>query len=172
MDKPGFIVPPPWLVTGGSEEATVPAHTVVPTAFPAFLPVPLGGKPGAVRPPLPVRSPEESPAAVCWRLALDDGQSIIVDEALVLGRDPAPVAARSSARLVPVHDPARSVSKTHALLDLDGVTLSVTDLGSTNGVAIMAPDGTVIDLEPGGRGILDSGSRLILGEFTVVAVRE
>lgn len=176
MDKPGFIVPPPWLLPARDEESTVPASVPsdrsAPASLPAFLPTPLGVKPAAARPPFVVPSPEETPVVGGWRLTLDDGQSIIVTEALVLGRDPAPVPSRPNARLVTVHDPARSVSKTHAVIELDGSTLAVSDLGSTNGVSITAPDGTVTDLDPGDREILDSGSRLILGEFGVTVDRD
>lgn len=171
MDKPGFIVPPPWLVPERDGESTVPAAEAAPASFPAFLPAPIGGMPASAPPPRSVPAPEE-PSVAGWRLTLDDGQSIAVTGALVLGRDPAQVASRPHAGLVPVHDPARSVSKTHAVIDPGGQTLSVTDLGSTNGVSITAPDGLVTDLDPGGHGFLESGSRLILGEFGVTVSRE
>ncbi len=171
MDKPGFIVPPPWLVPERDDESTVPAEDVAPASFPAFLPAPIGGMPAPALPPHSVPAPEE-PSVAGWRLTLDDGQSIVVTGALVLGRDPAEVASRPLAGLVRVHDPARSVSKTHAVIDPGGQTLSVTDLGSTNGVSITAPDGRVTDLDPGGQGFLESGSRLILGEFGVAVSRE
>ncbi len=161
MDKPGFIVPPPWLLPDGDEESTVPAEVLPPAAFPAFRPAPHA-----------MATPREKPVARGWRLTLDDGQSILVEGAIVLGRDPAEVSAHPHATRVPVQDPARSVSKTHALLDLDGTTLSAIDLGSTNGVSILAPDGGVIDLEPGARGILESGSRLILGDFGATVTLE
>ena len=171
MDKPGFIVPPPWLVPERDDESTVPAEDVVPASFPAFLPAPIGGMPAPALPPRSVPAPEQSSVAA-WRLTLDDGQSIVVTGTLVLGRDPAEVASRPHAGLVRVHDPARSVSKTHAVIDPGGQTLSVTDLGSTNGVSITDPDGRVTDLDPNGQGILEAGSRLILGEFGVTVSRE
>ena len=87
--------------------------------------------------------------------------------ALVFGRSPSPVTLRPDATLVPVVDAAKSVSKTHAIVDVDGAGLAVTDLHSTNGVSVTHPDGSRDDLEPGGRAALPDGCTLRLGEFAI-----
>lgn len=151
MDSSGFIVPPPGLIPARPEQTAAPASPIAP-AFPVFVPTPLG----AVR-----------AAGASWRLTLADGQELDLAGALVFGRSPAPVNARPHATLVPVVDAAKSVSKTHAIVDIDGAGLAVTDLHSTNGVSVIHPDGSRTDLEPGGRAALPDGCSLRLGEFAI-----
>jgi len=102
-----------------------------------------------------------------WQLRLADGQRMPVAGSLVFGRDPAPVTRRAST-MVSVVDPALSVSKSHALVELSADdVLSVTDLHSTNGVSLVGADGSRVDLEPGIRTPVAAGTRLMLGEFAV-----
>ncbi|WP_022886510.1 FHA domain-containing protein [Glaciibacter superstes] len=175
MDKSGFIVPPPGLIPSHVDDQTTPARTIEPASFPAFVPVAIGAPLSA--PPLPVPPQnvlpqEQTLLPTAWRLAFADGQSIEATGSLILGRDPATVPARQHARLVPVTDQAKSVSKTHAIIDLEGGELSVTDLHSTNGVIVIEADGTETDLEPGGRATVRHGSRLLLGEFRIDITHE
>jgi FHA domain len=107
-----------------------------------------------------------------WRLTLADGQSFEASTSMVLGRDPAVVPVRPQAQRIPVTDPVKSVSKTHAIIDVDATELSVTDLHSTNGVIVTRPDGRQDDLPPGGRAVLAAGSRVLLGEFAIDVSRE
>ena len=183
MDKPGFIVPPPGLIPSQIEEKTVPAVKIVPAALPAFVPTPIGApRPGRPVPSQSVPSQSVPSAPVLpqgatqlptsWRLRLADGQSIEATGSLVLGRDPAQVDVRPHATRVPVNDDAKSVSKTHAIIDVEGSQLFVTDLHSTNGVIVTDPDGTQTDLPPGGRAVLNAGSRVLLGEFVIDVLHE
>ncbi len=127
---------------------------------------------GVPHPIAPVLSPENTRLPTSWQLKLADGQSIEATGSMVLGRDPAPVAVRPHATRVPVTDAAKSVSKTHAIIDVEDTQLAVTDLHSTNGVIVTDPDGTQTDLPPGGRAVLHEGSRLMLGEFVIDVLRE
>ena len=86
---------------------------------------------------------------------------------MVLGRDPAPPASAPAARVVPLDDPGKTVSKTHALLEPAGRGIRVTELHSTNGVAISSA-GVRSVLAPGGEGIAPIGSVIELGSFTVL----
>jgi FHA domain len=132
-----------------TEEATPPS-TVIPASLPVLLPVPLGATPPAtVRPPT-VLPQEDTLIPKTWRLTFADGQSFEATSSMVLGRDPAVVPVRPQAQRIPVADPAKSVSKTHAIIDLESAELSVTDLHSTNGVIVTRPDGRRDDLPPGG----------------------
>lgn len=165
MDRPDFIVPPPGLIPSRVGERTVPAASIAPASFPVFVPGPLGGaRPAAA---VHAQPPPRDDAPPGWWLTFADGQRVEATVALVIGRDPAPVATRPHATLQPVTDAAKSVSKTHAIIDMDGDRLSVTDLNSTNGVIVTEPDGTQTDLEPGGRAQLRAGARLMLGEFVI-----
>ncbi|HEY1105930.1 MAG TPA: FHA domain-containing protein, partial [Agromyces sp.] len=79
---------------------------------------------------------------VPWRLVLDDGTVLAVDAVVVvLGRNPR-AALTGEQRLV-VPDPSRTLSKTHAVLRLEGDQWTLTDLDSTNGV--MVPDASGVD---------------------------
>jgi hypothetical protein len=106
-----------------------------------------------------------------WHLRLADGQRMPVTGSLVLGRDPAPMTRRPST-MVSVVDAARSVSKSHALVELSADdTLSVTDLHSTNGVSLIGADGQRTILDPGIRTPVLAGTRLMLVEFAVAVTR-
>ncbi|ODT26572.1 MAG: hypothetical protein ABS63_11285 [Microbacterium sp. SCN 70-27] len=77
-------------------------------------------------------------------------------------RRPAGDAAYPNAQLVAVQDGARTVSKTHARIELRGDAWIVTDLGSTNGVLVRTLMGDEVEVEPGGQ--LDAGERFFLGD--------
>lgn len=192
MENPDFIVPPPGLflptidddatddettakVPHGATPATRPAAAVPALSIPAFVPTVLGAPPRGETP--------GTPGTSAWRLGLADGQTLTVTGSLVLGRDPAPVPAPASvsapvsapvsgraATMVSVIDPARSVSKSHALVELVEDELWVTDLHSTNGVSVDA-HGQRTPLEPGVRTALAAGVTLSLGEFAVQVSR-
>ena len=75
-------------------------------------------------------------------LRLDTGDVINVTTAVVLGRNPVPAGMWAQADVVPVADPNFSISKTHLAVRVDGQYMFVTDLGSTNGTSVVAPDGS------------------------------
>ena len=85
----------------------------------------------------------------------------------VLGRDPAIDSAQGDAAPIALSDPARSVSKTHALVEVVDEVLTVTDLHSTNGTRVAASDGRTSRLEPGQRTPVPVGSTMVLGEFAL-----
>jgi hypothetical protein len=162
VEHEGFIVPPPGLIPDTVEAAPARAREVPAPAFPVFT-----AAPGPGAPPAPVVPVSSATPLGPWILALADGQRLQVDGSIVLGRDPAPVSVRPHAALVPLVDPARSVSKTHAIIDVEGAELSITDLHSTNGVLVVDPHGDEFDLAPGERAVLQPGSRIELGTFVV-----
>jgi len=68
-------------------------------------------------------------------LALDSGERLSLDSALVLGRDPvAPPDA--PAQVYRWADMSRTLSKSHVRFEWDGRQVWVTDLGSTNGTLV------------------------------------
>ena len=71
----------------------------------------------------------------------------------------------SDARGVAVEDPARSVSKTHALVEAARDGISITDLHSTNGVRIRTDDVEPHELAPGIPAVVLPGSSLLLGDL-------
>ncbi|WP_162616511.1 RDD family protein [Xylanimonas allomyrinae] len=97
------------------------------------------------------------------RLVLPDGTSVVVTGPSLVGRDPQ--AETGGWALVPLDDPGRSVSKTHAELDVDPDGLWVTDRGSTNGTVVAEPGRPLRAAAPGTRTRVPHGSRLHLGDL-------
>ncbi|WP_411700779.1 FHA domain-containing protein [Conyzicola sp.] len=188
-DETEFISLPPGIALD-SGTFKVPARTP-PSREPApdivFVPTVIGAtpelpdpdpvaQPNPVAEPTPVAEPVEAPApptspvavatpAPVWRLALPDGgATIALDAAVLVGRNPAASAAWPQATPVSVDDLTKSVSKTHALLEIDGGVLWVHDLDSTNGVYVVVGD-DVVEVVPGTRAAVPAGAELELGEF-------
>jgi len=181
VDAPDFIVPPPGLIPAAPNDE--PDRTVrdqpsrVLPAFtppPGVVPKPAAVPPSALIPPLGPPSPAERTEAPpagrstgAWRLSGPGQLEVLLLRPVVLGRDPAPDPARPSAAPVPVRDPARSVSKTHALVEVVDDRVVITDLHSTNGTRVLTPEGLVHTLEPGLATRAESGATVVLGEFAV-----
>lgn len=76
-----------------------------------------------------------------WELVLPAGDVVAVTaRTLVLGRKPQ--SDDAAVQDVVVADDTRTVSKQHARLAFSGNGWTITDLGSTNGVALLSADGT------------------------------
>ena len=85
-----------------------------------------------------------------WVLVAPDGERIpLSEEVAIVGRRPSVDAAFPQAQLITVGDPTRTVSKTHARLELRGDVWAVVDLDSTNGVVLIADNEDETDVEPG-----------------------
>lgn len=107
-------------------------------------------------------------ATKVWRLVLPGGDQVVpVTGAMYIGRDPRDTSGRPDASLLPAGDPARSLSKTHALLEVDGNRLWVHDLNSTNGVFVAAPGIDAVEVTPGTRAAVPNGADLELGDYII-----
>lgn len=169
-----FIVPPPGLVPDAPQPAE-PERTVrVPDRVPAFRPtVPVAP---SSAPAVPAAPPEVAPAGspgqrTAWRLRSDGGGDLLVSGRVVVGRDPRAADAAAGARPVAIDDPARSLSKTHALLEVVDDRLLATDLASTNGVRIWPEGEDAIELEAGRRTSVPEGAVLLLGDIAFLVDR-
>jgi hypothetical protein len=104
-----------------------------------------------------------------WVLQTEGGASSeITEQVAVLGRNPA--VAHGAIQLVPVSDSSKTVSKTHARIALADGVWSITDLNSTNGVHVIAPDGQNLRLVPGVPATITESFRL--GDLTLHLRRE
>jgi hypothetical protein len=88
-----------------------------------------------------------------WSLTDLAGHEIeLTGSEAILGRKPNPQPEAADAQLVALADPTRTVSKSHALLQLIQGVWFVQDLGSTNGVILVDADGNErlleADVEP------------------------
>lgn len=108
-------------------------------------------------------------ATVSWTLRADDGTTYLLSRKTVIGRRPSAPLLAPTAIPVQIADPDKTLSKTHALLELGHDSVWVTDLGSTNGSEIAA--NPPIELEPSLRTEVAAGSRLRFGDVTLELVQ-
>lgn len=189
MDASDFIVPPPGLVPDAPKPPaeTVRAARPVERALPSFAPGRTGpGAPAGPAVPAGPAAPVLPPAAaqgeapdaleatgerVTWRLAGAGGVDAVVTARSVVGRAPNLADDATSSVALPLDDPARTVSKTHAVVEPAGEALLVSDLHSTNGVRIEHHGGSVELLAPGGSARVADGEVLVLGELRLLVAR-
>lgn len=179
----GLIAPPPGIspIPGVAAPAAPPAPSAAaPAAPPAWSAAPAA-------PPAP-SAPAYAPLAVDddddddevgativvdrkpraqWHLVLADGGVLpVVDDIVVLGRKP---LEGSGAQSLSVPDTTRTLSKTHAKLELLQGRWIVTDLNSTNGVIVVRADGTEDLLDEGASAeVLE---RFVLGKVELRLVK-
>ena len=105
-----------------------------------------------------------------WMLVPPGGAPVaLTSNVVILGRRPVPDAAHPDAQLVAISDETRTVSKTHARLQLRGDTWFVTDLDSTNGVLFATLMGTEVEAPRGEE--IEAGARFFLGDAEVRLAR-
>lgn len=98
---------------------------------------------------------------VPWKLIVDNGFTVaLTQEKVILGRKPASDDPAITAIAVP--DTTRTLSKSHARLELDDGAWTVFDLNATNGVIVVGADGAETLLPGGGSAIVSD--RFILGK--------
>lgn len=151
------------LVGSESAVAAVPARGTTPAPPAPASPTP------APAPPTPAHAtPPPAPSGERWALVLDDGSRLPLTAAsVVLGRNP---VASPGAQALLIPDATRTLSKTHARLDRDGSGWTLTDLGSTNGVRVLAHDGSAATPAPGVPTPVQG--RILLGDVGMLIVLE
>ena len=91
-------------------------------------------------------------AAARWVLASSTGTSeYFAAGRVIVGRKPAQPSDDSTVSLLVVDDPTRTVSKNHALLEYADGKWWISDLDSTNGIALVGDDGSEIRVARGQR---------------------
>ena len=106
-----------------------------------------------------------------WHLVIQGREPVAVEGQLYLGRNPVAAADHPSARVLAVDDPAKSVSKTHAMLEVDAGGLWVHDLDSTNGVWVVPAGEGATEVTPGQRVAVPAGADLELGDLVIQVER-
>ncbi|KJQ53305.1 RDD family protein [Microbacterium sp. SA39] len=158
--------------------APAPQPTAVPapqpTAVPVAQPAPPASDPASVPAPAPVSVPEPvaPPApepAVRFGLRFDTGESILITEPVVLGRNP-DAAEHPGARAIALVDDSRSLSKTHMLVRPVEGGLEVIDCRSTNGSGLIR-GGTEYGIAAGTPVQTVDGDRIRLGDRVAAVVR-
>jgi hypothetical protein len=168
---------PPGIVDSGTYRVSAPrAPRPEPEDdAPLFVPVAAPGMP----PTLPTATVDDATranvgrrSAPAWRLTLPGGEQLLLEKTTLVGRDPANNAEWPSALLLPIIDPGKTISKTHAVLELtDSAQLIVHDLDSTNGVYLGYSGADDEPVEPGAPALVEHGATLSFGEYTVTVER-
>ncbi len=152
----------------------------------APLAAPLPPLPGATAPELPLppsdrpeasadadeldedvdetRIVSKTPTRAPFLLHFSTGERFGVHGTGLLGRLPRPQPGERYDDLLTVHDPGKSVSKTHLELGRDGDDLWVSDRFSGNGTVVRHIDGSIRRCEPGRRYRVERGARVDIGE--------
>ena len=154
---PGFAPPPP--PPSGSAPLTPPPP-----------PLPVGS--WEVSPPSPLAADSGAVA----KLVVSDGQTVVVDGVVLIGR--APEARRFTSteqpQLVTVPSRLHEISSTHVEVrpgtGADQGSAVVTDMGSTNGTVLVQPGAGPEDLKPGIAVALVPGAIINLGDGVSIQV--
>jgi hypothetical protein len=113
-------------------------------------------------------NPVVRPRPTLGFIVFDDGASFGLDRSYVIGREPSQ-AEDPAAELLVIHDNNDTLSRTHAELRLDGWTVQLVDLGSTNGTYIWDTGNDRWNQLTAGHPVeLQSGETVALGRRTFV----
>lgn len=102
-----------------------------------------------------------------WTMELPDGRKVDIGEAIVVGRNPTPPADVPGTPAFSLTDTTKSVSKTHAMLQVRDGLVWITDLHSTNGTTLTNPAGETITGTAGNQTPAGDGWHVAFGEFAV-----
>lgn len=146
---------------------------------PPRLPVlPMPSVPASARTPLPAReatstyvAPPPLPKLASSEMQLIElvfpsGERTTVHSTAVLGRGPEATARNSGAQAIVVPDETKSVSRAHAIIELQGRAAAISDAGSANGSAVVR-DGSVLELTNGRQISLRGGDSIRLGDVLI-----
>ncbi len=166
---PQLIAAAPAQSPGG---VPAPAATPQPQSQwqpPTLLPSPAVDPPAPAVAATPAPTPRRTEQAARFELRLDTGDSILVSEPMLLGRNP-DAADHPGARPVAVADASRSLSKTHMFVrPVDG-GLEVVDWHSTNGSGLIS-NGVEQTLAPGVPVQAAEGDKIRLGDRIADVIR-
>lgn len=106
------------------------------------------------------------------QLSLSTGQQVELDRPVLIGR--APESSRfgfgETPRLVTVPSPQQDISRTHVEIKIDGDSVLVTDLRSTNGTVVVLPGSPPRRLHPGESVPVPTGTVVDLGDGVTAVV--
>lgn len=106
-------------------------------------------------------------AGVRWEMELPDGRKVQIRETVVVGRNPSPPLDAPTADSVSLVDHTKSVSKTHAMLQVRDGMVWITDLHSTNGTVLTNPTGEIVVSTAGNPMPAGDGWQVGFGDYVV-----
>lgn len=140
-------------------------HTVVASDLAQLRAQRRAGRGRAVEPLAPVAA---------FLLELSTGGQELLDQPLVIGRAPSATALGGGKipRLVTMTTPNQDISRTHAQISVEGGTVVVTDLHSSNGTIVILPGRPAQKLREGETTVVIPGTVIDLGDGATLTVRE
>lgn len=113
--------------------------------------------------------PADRPGDEGWYLRLDDGRHVELSVTVLLGRNPQRAPDDPPVHLVPAGGDGRMISRTHVLIGADARGVYVADRGSTNGTAVVHPNGQLQPCPAGTQVRVNVGQQVSYGDrwFTV-----
>jgi hypothetical protein len=105
-------------------------------------------------------------------VAFAGGDTVVVDQRLVLGRNPdQPADGGETARLVTIPNAEQGISRNHLELRIVDWQLHLFDLDSMNGTWLTAPGRERFRLRPGDAELVGPGCTIELGNMVTIAIR-
>jgi hypothetical protein len=118
-----------------------------------------------------VQPPRAVPPPVLAILRASNGATAEVVTSVLVGRAPSTDRARvADPALLTVTSPSHDISRTHLEVSASGWDLQVTDLHSTNGTLLVAPDGSIRTMDPGETATVELGTSLELADGVSVLI--
>ena len=115
--------------------------------------------------------PRAVPTPVLAVLRASTGQTVDLVGSVLVGRAPARDRARvEDPVLLTVTSPSHDISRTHLEVFGSGWDVGVTDLHSTNGTVLVAPDGSIRTMGSGETAVVELGTSLELAEGISVLI--
>ncbi|MEJ7794895.1 MAG: FHA domain-containing protein [Nocardioides sp.] len=112
--------------------------------------------------PVPPQEPARVLRPPLGVLRLPDGESVLLDRPVVLGRRPAPSGPGDWPHLVRLPHDSTYLSRLHVRIDLDGWLVMVQDLGSRGGTTLFSPGRDPEKIRGHEPHLLESGTTLDL----------
>jgi hypothetical protein len=117
------------------------------------------------------QQPRVIPTPALAVLRASNGQTVEVVGSALVGRAPARDRARTpDPALLTVTSPSHDISRTHLEVFASGWDVGVTDLHSTNGTVLVAPDGSIRTMDPGETAWVALGTSLELADGISVLI--
>ena len=165
-----LITPPPGLFPNAPQAAPAPPATgVTDSGTHRFMrpdPVQVTAPPPNFIPTPGTPPPTAPPRLDRLTIEFVDGTRHVIGGKALLGRDPVPQDEWVNATTINVPDPEKSISKTHAGIQVDASGVTLVDFDSTNGTVIRRGD-SEFELEPGTPARVVVGDILVLGKVSI-----
>lgn len=168
---PGIIDGLPWTPTapdGGVQRAALPI--VGPSVVAGHCPAGHLSPPHVLlcrvcQAPMPPQTGFEIGRPVLGVLHLSTGDEVTLDRGVLFGRAPEiPPGLPERPNIVKLASPENDISRTHAMVTLDGWFVHVVDLGATNGTTVTLPGRQPVRLRPHDQHLLEPGAQVSLAD--------